>query len=274
MSSVLRSLQLTAEETKKFKDIKALERYTKILADRKLKHVPTKPMDVIVGLWLEYRYAVRPLIADLQNAVKALDKAIKSERLTARGRESHVGESVSYFHSDPVPNDNSFRVDSKITTSEVIKARAGCLYIVDAQLASFLDVLGFDQPIEAVWELIPFSFVLDWVFSIGDLLESWFKSSGLSVLTSWVTLQVESVRTQKVTSAELVSLHAGWAWPNQTLELGSSHSTVQWKWRKPNPSIPTLPRFDLKLDLAKIIDLGAIYRSSIGGKIPEVAKRG
>lgn len=270
----LRALQCTVEEAKKLKDIKTLEHYARIHSSRKLNRKDSGIVAIATNLWLEYRYAVRPLIADLQNAIKALDKAIKSERLTARGREYHVGESSSTFHTEPNAESKYFRVDSVITTSEIIKARAGCLYIVDAQLATFLDVLGFDQPIESLYELIPFSFILDWVFSIGDLLESWFKSSGLSILTSWVTLQVESTRKHKVVFAEYISTNPRYVWPNQQLELGTSNQTVKRRWRLPNPNMPLLPRFDLKLDLAKIIDLGAILRSSIGGRIPEVAKRG
>lgn len=275
VARVLNTLKLNAEDLKRFKDFNILKRYTATLARRKLNRRPSaSPTDTLVGLWLEYRYAVRPLIADLQNAIKALDKAISTERLTARGREYHVGGSEQVISVPPTPNSNSIGVTAKITSKETIKARAGCLYIVDAQLSSFLDVLGLDQPVEALYELIPFSFILDWVFSIGDLLESWFKSSGLNVLQSWVTLQVETTRTCKVLSAKLYPESSVYKWPNQNFELGSSTSSVQWKWRQPNPQLPMIPRFDLKLDLAKIIDLGAILRSSIGGSTPVVAKRG
>lgn len=137
---------------------------------------------------------------------------------------------------------------------------------------SLLTILGFDQPIESAYELIPFSFIFDWVFSIGDLLASWFKSSGLDMLTSWSTLRVEWKRNVTLISCNIES-KGGYVWSNPQVVLGSSTTTAVWKWRYPDPAIPLLPRFDLKLDLGKIIDLGTIGRALTGGQLTEVTKR-
>lgn len=274
--SVLRTLRYNAVESGKSFDLRKLERYVGLLAKRKARRELKKDSidTTILNLWLEYRYAVRPLVIDLKNALNALDKVISSGRLTARGREYVVGETSSNGVINPNANSNSVGVTYTKQVKTNIKARAGCLYVIDGQVATLLDVLGLDQPIEAVWELIPFSFMLDWVFSIGDLLESWFKSSGLSVLASWVTLRVESSQTCKVTSAVLYPGNASMRWPNQQFVLGSSHTVVRRYWRYPSPPLPLLPRFDLKLDLAKLIDLGAIYRNIYSGKsIPAVVRR-
>lgn len=274
--AVLRTLRYNAIESGKSFDLRKLERYVGLLAKRKVRRELKRNSidDTILNLWLEYRYAVRPLIVDLKNALNVLDKVISSERQTARGREYVVGDTSFNGVINPNANSNSVGVTYTKRVKTNVKARAGCLYVIDAQVATLLDVLGLDQPIEAVWELIPFSFMLDWVFSIGDLLESWFKSSGLSVLTSWVTLRVESSQTCKITSAVLYPENNGTRWPNQQFVLGSSHTVVRRYWRYPSPPLPLLPRFDLKLDLAKLIDLGAIYRILYSGKsIPAVIRR-
>jgi hypothetical protein len=254
------------------KDLKRLESYMSVLAKRKARRLElSKDDSSIVDAWLEYRYAIRPLIFDLRNALSALEKVIVAQRLTARGRELSKGEDTSSF-SFTAANNNGISVVGTISTKEQILARAGCLYYVDATLTSFLDVIGLDQPLESGYELIPFSFILDWVFSVGDWLNGIFKSSGLSILTSWVTLSVERTETRKVTSAS-IKTGPGYSWTDQQFVLGSSHSVVKWKWRVPNPNFPTLPRFDLKLNLAKIIDLGAIARNTISGKSTVVARR-
>lgn len=274
--SVLRTLRYNAVESGKSFDLRKLERYVGLLAKRKARReLKGNSIDTaILNFWLEYRYAVRPLIVDLRNALNVLDRVISSERQTARGREYVVGETSSNGVINPNANSNSVGVNYTKQVKTNIKARAGCLYVIDAQITTLLDVLGLDQPIEAVWELIPFSFMLDWVFSIGDLLESWFKSSGLSILASWVTLRVESSQTCKITSAVLYPENESNRWPNQQFVLGSSHTVVRRYWRYPSPPLPLLPRFDLKLDLAKLIDLGAIYRSTyLGGSIPAVVRR-
>lgn len=36
---------------------------------------------------------------------------------------------------------------------------------------AYLSMLGFDNPARTIWELVPFSFVLDWFIPVGDFLE-------------------------------------------------------------------------------------------------------
>lgn len=272
VAKVMRQLQTAAKSDPSKFNLRRFESYVTTLKKRKASAPSKDSRDAILNLWLEWRYAVRPLIADIQNIIKVLDTKLTSKRLTARGREYVIGETSSSF---TVPNtaSDSLEVRGTEMIRNVVKARAGCLYVVDSHLTSILDVLGIDQPLEALWELTSFSFVLDWVFSIGDYLESLFKSSGLSILTSWVTLSVELHRTRKITYAQI---HPAtyYAWPYQQFVLGSSHMTAKWKWRMPNPALPLLPRFDLKVDLAKLIDLGAIARNAIAGKkIPVTVRR-
>lgn len=280
VAEILRRLRYGVSETtgkgqRSF--IKQLERYQEILAQRKQRKKASlsevSEYDALLNLWLEYRYAIRPLITDIQNAIKALSTQLKNARLVARGHEYRLGGSEYKLSAtwDGYVGIYTFTADVK--EDESVKARGGCLYALDAQIASFEAVFGLDQVVESAYELVPFSFIFDWAFSLGDLLQGLFKSSGLSVLTSWVSLEIIRSRSINVTSAQIVGKN-GYSWSSQQWVLGSSHSTVKYGWRKPNPPFPLLPRLDIKLDLAKIIDLGAIGRNVLSGKsIPQVTRR-
>lgn len=257
--------------------MRQLERYKETLEKRKLRKAASKSelasLDALANAWLELRYAIRPMIGDIQNAIAALSKTLESQRLTARGHEYRLGKSEENLSSHIVHGSMYIDTEAKVKEAESVKARAGCLYALDAEVASFVSIFGLDQIVESIYELIPFSFIFDWVFSMGDLLQGLFKSSGLDILTSWVSLEIIRTRSVHVTSAQVTGIN-GYSWTNQQVEFGSCHETVKYQWRKPNPEFPTMPRLDLKLDLAKIIDLGTIGRNLIGGKpVSQVIRR-
>lgn len=280
VSATLRSLRLNYEDAadgyRKTALLKRYERYVKILAERKKAYKALYPSKSIVddfsGLWLEFRYALRPLINDLKNAFEALTEQIEGERFTARGHEYVTGKSDNMISETYIGYSQDVVFQARVIEDESIKCRSGILYHIDTELISMYQILGLDQPIEALYELIPFSFILDWFFSIGDLINSFFKSSGLNILTSWYTLLVERSTTRKISSVQILPKN-GYTWSSSQVEFGSSHMTAKWKFRVPNPAMPLLPRLDVKLNLAKTIDLGLIGRALLGGSIPAVAKR-
>lgn len=42
-----------------------------------------------------------------------------------------------------------------------------------SELAGFLQMIDLELTAENIWDLIPYSFVVDWVFNVGDLLKRW-----------------------------------------------------------------------------------------------------
>lgn len=247
----------------------------KVLERRKLSRV-SKDSQILANLWLEWRYAIRPLLNDIQNGIAAIEKILESKRFTARGHEYNKGEVTSYetFGNYPTPGIDQTGVRVKVVDKERIRARAGCLFTVDTQITNMLDVLGIDQPLEAVYELIPFSFMLDWVFGLGDYLNAIFKSSGLDILTSWSVLQVEVSQSRIVTGAVIGQPgDPKIIWNDQQHVFGSSHIGYKRKWRLPNPPFPSLPPPDLKIDLGKLIDIGTIFKNVLEGRSVRVAKR-
>lgn len=269
---ILRTLTYNANKSIGKDSFRRLESYMRLLEARKLRN-KSKDLISAQSLWLEYRYAVRPLIADIENCIAVIDKVLEDKRYTARGHEYNKGENVSIQSFNNYPTGLEFSCRVKVTEKSSIRGRAGCLYFVDTHVSSLLDILGIDQPIEGAYELIPFSFVLDWVFSLGDYLNGIFKSSGLSILTSWSVLKVEATRQCTVLEANYNSSDPKIIWPDQRFVLGSSFQGISRKWRYINPQFPNLPQFDLKVNLAKLIDLGAISKQMLGGKSLNVAKR-
>lgn len=270
--NVLRKLRQDAAAMPNRMSLQKLERYEQILSKRaerkKLGKREASFVDGFSSAWLEFRYAVKPLIGDIQNAINALSAVIKGQRCVARGREYHVARREDEVSSVGATQ----RIDAKVSEVESIRARGGVLYAIEEQVVSWITIFGLDQPLESLWELVPFSFIVDWVFSIGDWLNGIFKSSGLDILTSWVTLEVERIRKVDVIRAQYISDEPDWYLALKSSEFGSSNLKILRKWRYPHPQFPSLPRIDLKLNLSKIIDLGMIGRALTSDMSSDVTK--
>lgn len=278
--SVLRTLTYNLQEAVHPKGAKfaarRLDLYNQLLQARKAKQIPRDKIGELAHSWLEYRYAIRPLLADIQNAINLIkSKLTRGQRFTARGKERRIATDVTYDR-DNRPEACSFLLyeDLKIERSSAVTARAGVMYAIEENLDTLSTLLGLDQPVASAYELIPFSFVLDWVVGIGDWLQSLTKSSGLSVLSSWVTLTYKESLKVKPLNPRLRSLVCGGhSWSLTEWKPGSHVSEVERVWRFPDPDIPLLPSFDLKLDITKILDLGFILRQVMSGQSISVVKR-
>nr|QIS88008.1 MAG: maturation protein [O'Leary virus] len=115
--------------------------------------------------WLAYRYAVMPLVYSLQDGLKALEP-VKATFLRTRKRDSFTDEDTiigsPYGSHQLSPCTASF--------SRETVARAQVYTILTAEQAKMRRyLLG---PVTTAWELVPLSFVVDWVVQVGDFIAS------------------------------------------------------------------------------------------------------
>lgn len=152
--------------------------------------------------WLGYRYGVRPLIYDAQRLMIAIDQAMKKEnpqRRTARGSSSDSGNgSISSTATTYAAN-----VSYTINTRRNVSVRAGILYEMYNSTADNFG-LSFDKIPSAAWELIPFSFVVDWFANVGSYVGAITPKVGVRTLGSWTTTKdvISTTCTSSVSSLD------------------------------------------------------------------------
>lgn len=112
----------------------------------------------IADVWLTYRYGIMPNVYLIEDLLKAYGA---SDTLFLRDRSREVYSSDAF----PTPQGWNKSSDLDITRRVMIKSRlkAGSTKI-DSQFSFNL--------FKTAYELIPLSFVLDWVVNIGDLLSA------------------------------------------------------------------------------------------------------
>lgn len=127
---------------------------------------PSRTADETTGRWLELNYGWLPLIGDLDSAARACAAAVeKPLNKTFRvGRTARVqGDSNSTYLK--VVYRNTHRRSLKVTLSRPPNPFQ----------------LSLVSPAKVAWELVPYSFVVDWALPIGDYLNAQHTRATLPV---------------------------------------------------------------------------------------------
>lgn len=190
------------------------------------------------GNWLATRYGWRTLLYDLSDLNKAL-RSLDEKR-------TRYSECAGRTYSDTYEygEDESWSLGT-LTRTWNDKVTVG----IRGSVVADITVPKFQfNPLQTGWELIPFSFVIDWFVNVGKAIAAW---SFLSLQTDYVAAYGWKVEIERNYS-KVIGV------TNQNYSSGavnvSGSSTIKIEKRIPS-RIPLLPRFNLKLDMMKIIDL-------------------
>jgi len=135
----------------------------------------------ISNRWLQYQYGVRPLMADIYGSVEALATKIRTGMyLYVRVSKQTMAFGSSYKSRNTYgPDTNVIGLMSSYTqTRNKYVAR---YKIQDAALKQ-LTQIGITNPLLLAWEIVPYSFVFDWIIPVGDFLSSLDALNGTSDL--------------------------------------------------------------------------------------------
>jgi hypothetical protein len=215
--------------------------------------------------YMVIRYAVRPLMIDAENALKAVGADFKDTRRTVRGgSDDRVVTSdlaSSYFSAEGV--DGQFQR----TSAYLVEARAGVL--CDVMPDSFNNI-GIDQLPQTVLEVIPFSFIAGWFFNIADIVSSWSPVAGVNELASWVTVKTtlkQDVTLLSCSPRTPPAVYGEFTWS------GTKTLITTTTQRFPSPRRDIWPRLDVNLDSLKLLDLGIILQGILSGNIRSLSKK-
>lgn len=212
--------------------------------------------------YMELRYALRPLMYDVLGVLDALNTATTRNTFRGKVMESVKNEETRVLTSAPYLTMGTV-VTQKSETSREIVCRAGVLTALEE--LSNLNRFGCKLILETMWEITPFSFIIDWFFNVGETIASWTPNAGVRELASWIVVTDTTIRRTWVDSC---STYHGDATTVRRFPYDLTYEvspnpyvhTYMEKRRTPNPPRSVMPRFSLKLDGWKILDLVIIGR--------------
>jgi len=131
-------------------------------------------------LFLQYKYGWKPIMSDIYGMTELLKEQCKPAMLmTASARTKPVNSRL-------LPKagfDRKGSVD--------IRGRLALTGMVNPNQARLPDRIGLSNPLSLAWELVPYSFVVDWFIPIGDILDAMTPPLGLDFVGGSCTFHYE-----------------------------------------------------------------------------------
>lgn len=198
----------------------------------------------VASKWLEFQYGWIPTMYEVHGLSELIYQRIMSEYITGKVRTFN-----RYTYTD---TETSYSLLRKGQVD--VWAKNHYRYKVDSTGLRTLSQSGITNPASVVWELIPYSFVIDWFVDVGDYLSS------LDALTGVRDLKV--IRSQRlVDTSEMEWYHptSGGTFVNKAKGL--------YKYSRTDRSAPSsvlnygFPRYEPALNVKRMVNGLALIRN-------------
>jgi len=133
--------------------------------------------------YLEYHYGWRPMVQDIYDACDVIQSPIKESHPTGKASTGLI-----IYNPDPTaPAEFSSRTrglwSGHVRTGATVRITNPNLWLANQ--------LGLVNPASVAWELVPFSFVVDWFVNVEQMLSHCTDFLGVSVTNAYTTTVVK-----------------------------------------------------------------------------------
>jgi hypothetical protein len=186
--------------------------------------------------YLEFHFGWAPMVMDIGNAVDVLQSPFKTLTPSSSAR-------VARPEADSAP---TYPYTRGVRVTVVSKVRLGANVRVNNPNLWLANQMGFINPLTIAWELVPFSFVVDWFANMEQFLGAGTDLCGLDLLNAYTTSSQEAV----------ISYYwANYPWTSdmRQLRLGRANGIAKptlglrpckiWGWRRCAAAVSLLVQF-------------------------------
>jgi hypothetical protein len=133
--------------------------------------------------WLEFHFGWEPLYKDIHEALEVINDPVKSFSME-RARAKDIVKQTGFQSFGATSHKWWANGYQSCTQGARVKfSKPGATHT--------LDQWGISNPAVIVWELVPFSFVVDWFVNIGNFLESQTDFAGMQIESMFRTLKLD-----------------------------------------------------------------------------------
>lgn len=203
--------------------------------------------NAIGNAWLAYRYGWMPFLSSIYGVATYARHIASRRKLKARAKCVNVW-SRSVAASGFVP-------PHQYTVSHSRRCEIGIIYrIAQPWLFNTTRIVSLN-PLAIAWELLPYSFVVDWFIDIGGYMQELEQSMflGLTFEQGYVTF------TDKV----VVTGQFKGSWSNGTATINAPFKTQKTRLGRTAltaPPRPALPSFDVHMGWQRMLSAAALLR--------------
>jgi len=129
------------------------------------------------SLWLELQYGWKPLLSDVRGAAEKIAQTYAFQKpFEVHAKAEHLSKRYNVKFRDAPTISTRTRMVFDASSSE--KARVVLQYEMENDLAAALSTTGITDPALLAWELLPYSFVVDWFLPVGNYLQALGATQG------------------------------------------------------------------------------------------------
>jgi len=204
--------------------------------------------------WLQWQYGVKPLMNSIYGVVETFQKPQEPRvRIRARSKQLTTG-------TRNAGNLSGSGIDTKVhyVTSkrcEIVCEMAFAPHVID-DLARFSSL----NPASLVWEMIPYSFVIDWVYDVGSYLRN--VESALLYTNNFVSGRVTHT-CRETGNAITKGVKNDGVWTTTVSSQGDYEVTYKQRAVLTSIPFPRAPRFEPKLGWQRLVSGAALLRQFI-----------
>lgn len=126
----------------------------------------------VSSTFLEWHFGWVPLVKDIGDSVDVLQSEIPTTQLKSTATVQTSGGSQKVQWGE--------RLVESWTTSVTVRMQTE-VYVSNPNLR-LASQLGFVNPAALIWEMVPFSFIIDWFVNVGQFLNSFTDFAGLTLV--------------------------------------------------------------------------------------------
>jgi hypothetical protein len=151
------------------------------------------PYQSAASNWLALQYGWLPLLSDLYGVAEEL-----RENMIERVKRPPIMKAVSkrrlhdgdlYVHA----RDGVDHKGAKATREYISDFRGRINYTVDVEGAHLLSEVGLTNPLAIAWEVLPYSFVVDWFAPVGRWINTFDATLGCTFVSGTIGTTVDTV---------------------------------------------------------------------------------
>lgn len=212
----------------------------------------TDPSIIMGNRWLEWQYGWKPLLGTIFGACDF-------ERRKPRQSFRIVGNSKRRsIQIVPTSTSYGFVVWNDAESSSYATLR--CDYRVNSSVANNASRFTSMNPLAIAWELVPYSFVVDWFFNVGGYMQELetCMESGLTFVRGYEVYTLRYINKVTFPSGAGTSTNPK-AW-NMYTSKTREYRAVKTRVRLTSTPFPFFPRLEAKLGAQRLLSGAALLR--------------
>jgi hypothetical protein len=152
--------------------------------------------DFVTRSWLELQYGWKPLLQDIYGLAETMatrGPRANIQRVTASVTKKFNQQNAGFYSPD--------RKATWTSNHDVTRTRRKTVFFTANAETKPLAELGLTNPAMVAWELMPWSFVIDWFLPVGNWISSWDATLGASFVQGSNSTSLKVVSTNITVNA-------------------------------------------------------------------------